>query len=176
MESLYFLRGVNSGRNLADHLQRHYNNDMATHPNKKSMLKESLPEMILVAEYCVTFRKDPKVWGSGGCYGYPPAVLLLSIADSIGSYILGGSVRNHFNILNNTKYYNLHLSASSIGIIYKDYRCKLTHNTVMAPEIFLDIGTNNDDVFELQDGKPYFNLTPFLEVSKQSIKYFLATL
>jgi len=49
------------------------------------MIKESLPELLSVSEYCVDFRKDPKIWGSEGCYGYPANILLLAIADAIGS-------------------------------------------------------------------------------------------
>jgi hypothetical protein len=148
---------------------------MALHPNTNSMLKESLSEMILVAEYCINFRKDSRMWGSDGCYGYPAAVLLLSIVDSIGSYVLGGTVRKHFDILNSSNYYNLGLSSNSIKIIYEDYRCRLTHNTVMEPEIFLAIGGKNNKVFELLNDKPHLNLVPFLEISKKSVKDFLAT-
>ena len=54
---------------------------MAIHPNLQSMLRESLPEMLLVAKYCIEFRKDTSIWSASGCYGYPAALILLSIAD-----------------------------------------------------------------------------------------------
>ena len=72
---------------------------MAIHPNTQSMLYESLPEMLLVAKYCIEFRKDTSIWPAPGCYGYPAALILLSIVDSIGSYVENGNVENHFKIL-----------------------------------------------------------------------------
>ena len=137
------------------------------------MLRESLVEMYLVAKDCINFRKDLNVWGSNGCYGYPAAILLFSIADSIGSYVLGRTTREHFNILNHNDYYNLNLDTGDIEIIYKSYRCLLTHNAVMAPDTVLDIGQIGDAVFEVVNGVPKVNLTPFLEITRSSlIKFF----
>jgi hypothetical protein len=62
---------------------------MAIHPTSASMLKESLPEFLEVANYCADHRKTEEKWGEfkkGGCLGYPGAVILFSIIDSIGSY------------------------------------------------------------------------------------------
>lgn len=137
------------------------------------MLRESLTEMFLVAKDCINFRKDPSVWGSSGCYGYPAAVLLFSIADSIGSYVLGGRTRNHFNILNHSDYYNLNLDDRDIKIIYTSYRCMLTHNAVMAPNVVLDIGQSNSPVFDVLNGVPKINLVPFLEITRNSLIRFL---
>jgi len=146
---------------------------MAIHSSIPSMLRESLVEMFLVAKDCINFRKDPNVWGSQGCYGYPAAVLLFSIADSIGSYVLSGRTRDHFNILNHNDYYNLNLDTGDIEIIYKSYRCLLTHNAVMAPDTVLDIGQIGDTVFEVVSGVPKVNLAPFLEITQSFlIKFF----
>jgi hypothetical protein len=73
------------------------------------MLQESLVEKLLVVKYCIEYRKDPKVWGSYDCFGHPSLVLLLSIVDTIGSFVIGGKTRNHFDILNDKKYYDLNL-------------------------------------------------------------------
>ncbi len=146
---------------------------MAIHESIPSMLQESLIEMILVADYCVHFEKDPQKWGAPGCYGYPAALILLSIADSIGSYVLEGSVENHFNILNHNDYYNLGLTEDEIKVIYNKYRNFLSHNSVIAPEAFLDIGDYENDVFEIRDGRPFINLLPFLLLSKKVVKSFL---
>ena len=146
---------------------------MAIHYSISSMLQESLVEMVLVADYCIKFRKDPKIWGSYGCFGYPAAILLLSIADSIGSYVLGGSVANHFKILNHRDYYNLKLNNDSIKIIYEKYRNLLNHNAVMAVDCSLDIGDEKSQVFEMKNNKPLINLTPFLIVTKKSVVKFL---
>lgn len=148
--------------------------NMAIHNSIPSMLQESLIEMIAVADYCISFRKDHKSWGSHGCYGYPGAILLFSIADSIGSYILGGIfAKNHFKILNHPDYYNLGLTRKEINIIYKNYRCLLTHNSVMPMNHLLDIGTIQDPVFEYKNNMPCINVTPFLGVSKDVVIKFL---
>ena len=85
---------------------------MATHLDIKSMLYESLPEMLLVAKYCIEYRKDKNIWSVSGCYGYPAALLLLSIVDSIGSYIENGkgNIDKRFKVLNNDVYYGLNLT------------------------------------------------------------------
>jgi len=146
---------------------------MAVHLSIPSMLQESLVEMVLVADYCVSFRKDQNLWGTPGCYGYPAAVLLLSIADSIGSYILGGNTRNHFDILKHQDYYNLSLRDSNIEIIYKKYRNLLAHNSVMATDAILDIGNQQDPVFEIENNNPILRLFPFLVLTKEVVKKFL---
>jgi len=137
------------------------------------MLKESLPELVKVAEYCINFRKDPKIWHSHGCYGYPAAILLLAIVDSIGFYVIGGKVREHFNILKHKNYYNLNLKKKDIDRIYENYRCSLTHNAVLEVNVVLDIGKANDAVFEYKNTIPYINLLPFLNVTKNVVGKFL---
>jgi hypothetical protein len=149
---------------------------MAIHNSISSMLKESLPELINVAEYCINFHKDPVIWGSDGCYGYPAAILLFSIADNIGSYVINGGVRKHFDILKHKKYYNLNLRNKEIDIIYKSYRCSLTHNAVLGVNVALYIGKTDGDVFEFRDSMPYINLLPFLNITKKAVKIFLEDL
>lgn len=146
---------------------------MATHFTVSSILKESLVEMFLVAEYSIEFRKDISVWGAGGCYGYPSAILLFSIADSIGSYAIGGNVRKHFNILNHEDYYNLKLNQPKIDMLYEKYRSLLIHNAVMANEATLSIGDKDSLVFELRESTPYLNLLPFLEKTRVALSNFL---
>ena len=148
--------------------------NMAIHSSAASMVKESLNEMILVADYCFGYRKDPLVWKSQGCYGFPAALLLLSVIDSIGFVILKGSVRKHFDILNHQDYYNLGLSKESIDIIYKNYRCMLSHNSRIAPGYWLDIGNKESSVFEFtKKGEPCLYLVPFLCLSKKVVEVFL---
>ncbi|MFC1514889.1 hypothetical protein ACFL5X_03210 [Candidatus Omnitrophota bacterium] len=146
---------------------------MAFHYSIPSMLQESLRELAAVAEYCVTYQKDLRTWGSHGCYGYPAAILLLSIADSIGSYVIGGDVKEHFDILSHPNYYNLSLDKESIDIIYKNYRCLLTHHSAMAFEATLGIGKENEPVFEITRGKPLLRLSPFLRITKEVVETFL---
>ena len=146
---------------------------MATHPNTQSMLYESLPEMLLAAKYCIESRKDIEIWPAPGCYGYPAALILLSIADSIGSYVENGKVENHFKILNNPEYYNLDLDERFLQVIYKYYRNTLTHNSVLTPNISLDIGQPDDRIFEEINNIFVLNLVPFYNLSVLSVNKLL---
>jgi len=146
---------------------------MAIHPSLQSMLNESLPEMLLVAKYCIEFRKDTHIWSAPGCYGYPAALLLLSIADSIGSYVEQGKVENHFKILNNKDYYGLNLNDEEIRIVFDNYRNLLSHHTVMSTNVGLNIGSPNDPILQNQNGRYWLNLIPFYNVSVQAVNSFL---
>jgi hypothetical protein len=47
----------------------------------------------------VGYQKDENIWGAPGCLGYPSALLLLSIANGIGSYVVGGgNTEKHFSL------------------------------------------------------------------------------
>src|SRR5262245_23475504 len=139
---------------------------MAIHPSLVALLRESLPEFLHTAAYCVSFRKDD-TWGRtqvGGCLGLPASALLLSIADSIGSYhagdpqfvvLLDGKqvpIRNdpsqHLFIFN-SKYYGLSLARTTIKKIYENYRCLLVHNSALAFDHFLFKGGEDDDPFPI---------------------------
>jgi len=146
---------------------------MAIHSNLQSMLNESLPEMLLVAKYSVEFQKDTNIWPAPGCYGYPAAILLLSIADSIGSYVENGNVKNHFKVLNNKDYYGLNLSENEIKIIYDEYRNLLVHNTVMSTNVGLNIGSSSDPVLQNQNGRFWLNLVPFYNLSVKAVNSIL---
>lgn len=146
---------------------------MAIHKNIPSMLQESLPEMILVAKYCIEFSKKVPPWPAHCCYGYPAALLLLSIADSIGSYIEKGNIKNHFKILNNTDYYGLDLSDDELEIIYDNYRNLLSHHTVMATNVGLKIGSRNDPVLQKENDRYWLNLIPFYYKSVKAVNFLL---
>lgn len=146
---------------------------MATHPNIQSMVRESLPEMILVAKYCIEFKKDTKFWPAPGCYGYPAALILLSIVDSIGSYVEKGNIINHFKILNNIDYYGQNFSAQEIKIIYDKYRNTLSHHTVMATNVGLSIGLSNDRILQNNNGRYRLNLISFYNASVKAVDAFL---
>jgi hypothetical protein len=146
---------------------------MALHTSHTSMIKESLPEFLKVAEFCIEFRKDPKEWGSEGCYGYPANVLLLAIADAIGSYVVQGNTRNHFEILNHPDYYDLKLDEPSVTKIYEAYRCLGTHNAVLGKDVILDIGKDDDQIFYLKKEIAHLNLKPLLNLTKTVVTKFL---
>lgn len=146
---------------------------MAIHPDLQSMLQESLLEMLLVAKYSIEFQKDKVIWPAPGCYGYPAALLLLSITDSIGSYVRGRSVKNHFRVLNDNNYYGLNLTGDEIEIMYQ-YRNRLSHNTVMSTEVGLNIGTPNDLVLKKENGKYWLYLIPYYKISVKAVTAFLS--
>lgn len=146
---------------------------MAIHYSIPSMLQESLVEIFLVSRDCINFRKDPKLWKSSGCYGYPALILLFVIADSIGSYVIGRNTRRHFDILDHPDFYNLKLGKNKIDIIYEKYRCLLTHNGVLAKNMFLNIGNNKSAIFEINKKICSINLIPFLNLTKKVLKKFL---
>lgn len=146
---------------------------MAIHSSIPSMVRESLVETFLVSEYCIKFQKDPNIWKSNGCYGYPASKLLFSIVDTIGSYVIGINPRKHFDILSHPDYYNLELDEKSIKIIYENYRSTLEHNSAMPLNHILDIGNENDKVFEIVNGCPRINLISFLILSEHVLGKFL---
>lgn len=137
------------------------------------MLQESLTEMLLVAKYCIEFRKEVPPWSAPGCYGYPAALILLSIADSIGSYVEQGNVENHFKILNNKDYYNLNLDNEALRAVYDYYRNTLSHNAVLAPNVVLDIGQNNEMVIQKTNNSYLLKLVPLFNVSAIAVNNFL---
>lgn len=149
---------------------------MALHPNLQSMLHESLPEKLFVAKYCIEYKKedDPKKeWPTPGCYGYPAALLLLSIADTIGSFVEEGNVEDHFKILNNSKYYGLNFTREELKIVYNKYRNLLSHHSLLSTDTGLRIGKKSIPVLIQTQSKYWLNLVPFYLVSVQALSRFL---
>ena len=133
---------------------------MAIHNSPASMLKESLDETLEAARYCATYKKTDSKWGefnNRGCLGYPSAILLFSLIDSLGSYfrkdksfkiLIDGNEETinatgweHFKILN-SKYFNQNLPKAFIQTLYNSYRSKLTHNSVLGKDVHM-IPDNN---------------------------------
>src|SRR3990172_12864231 len=61
---------------------------MSVHTSLTSLLKESIPEFLRAAEFCVTHHKklESPEENEHSILGYPAAALLFCIADTIGSY------------------------------------------------------------------------------------------
>lgn len=123
---------------------------MALHKTPNSMLKESLSESIEAAKFCVYYRKTGEKWGSyatNGCLGFPAAIILFSIIDTIGSYFrkdkqfivyidnnkhsINGEGWEHFKILNSKYFMQQSLSLDFIKALYQKFRNSLTHNSVL---------------------------------------------
>ena len=127
------------------------------------MIKESLPEFLNAAKFCLEFRKK-----DGGCLGYSCALLLFSVIDSIGSYFRGNSQFEinidyqatkinkdgweHFKILN-SNYFKQNLSENFIRKLYSSYRSFLSHNAVLGRDSLMIIDNTilNDGTF----GRPF---------------------
>lgn len=164
---------------------------MAHHSSQASMLRQSLTDMINGARICINYKKD-----DGGCLGYPACLILLSIADAIASYLEGdqnfkikidGSIKiidsdgyKRFYIFNSS-YYNLRLSESFIKLIYKNYRCLLSHNATLVYGHFInmnnpfkipfdDSGYKNEETGEKY---PVISLKPLLQCSIFAVTKFI---
>ena len=128
---------------------------MALHETPASMLKESLDETLEAAKFCADYKKTDEKWGeyaTGGCLGYPSAILLFSLVDTVGSYfrknndfkvlidgkqeIINAAGWEHFKILN-SKYFNQSLSKQSLKLLYEKSRSCLTHNSVLGSNIVM---------------------------------------
>lgn len=172
---------------------------MALHINKVELLRESLLEMIYLADYAVTYRKtDRNKWGTnatGGILGFPSTVILFSIIDCIGSVFSGdqnfkividGKERvikdtsQHIYILN-SKYFNLNLSQTDLDNIYKNVRSTLTHNSLLPEGYTLKIGDAEKNPFQIAinelDNRIYFiNLIPLFKLTKSAVETFIKDL
>ena len=134
-------------------------------------------ENLLVSRYCIEYRKTPLLWGGrSGCYGYPAAILLFIIADTIGSYILGGNNEHHFEILNDHRYYDLKLSKHEINEIYRNYRSLLVHNGALPIDRLLAIGYVFSPVLDkTTNGGLVLNLIPFWNKTYCCVGHFVNT-
>lgn len=162
---------------------------MAIHGSLENLLKESLPEYIEAARYCIRYKKDTE-WGENqfrGCLGYPGTALLFTIADSIGSYLkkkpdftvqiegVPYSINNtsqHLYVFN-SDYYRLALDKRTIEKLYDNYRGPLIHNTALPIEHFLFKDRESDEPFIIVNEKIQINVSAFLLVSETAVSKFI---
>jgi hypothetical protein len=165
---------------------------VAIHPELKSLIRESLREYLHVAEYCVQFEKDVD-WPQdqiGGCLGYPAAVMLFSIVDTIGSFhrgsdlsvLIEGKTRDirkdgfqHFFVLN-SEYYGQALDEAALKRLYDNFRSLLVHNAALAPLNCLIKDPANAEAFPQLTGSRMVNVQAFLQISRVAVQKFLARL
>ncbi|ODT44717.1 MAG: hypothetical protein ABS70_04860 [Nitrospira sp. SCN 59-13] len=156
---------------------------MALHRTTIQLLKESLPEFLHVAEYCIGFRKP-----DGGCLGYPGAAVLFSIADSLGSYHRGRtdftvpvdganvSIKSqgyHHLFIFNSRFYGFDLSEAEIKKLYANYRCLLLHNSALANDHFLFLEKPESPAFVTDRSGIHVNVAGLLRVTKMAVSAFL---
>jgi hypothetical protein len=158
---------------------------MALHDDELSMLKESLPEYLRLAQLGIEFKKD-----NGGALGYPSATLLFAVVDIIGSHLRkrqgidpytvtvdGGTqpikkTAHHFRVLN-SPYFDLTLSAAEIERLYDLSRCPLTHNALLGRGVRLSVNQSIPDGIEFRDGIANISLPDFLSRCEQAVERFL---
>src|SRR6266850_2643450 len=158
---------------------------MAIHISTPSLIHEALSEYVAIAEHCITTGKP-----TGGCYGFPTALLCFTIVDTIGSFYYGdrsftinidqktrtidGNRFKHYFILN-SDYYGQSLREKDIKRLYEYYRCLLVHNAALAPNCALDIGKETDPPFAVHTSQhiDHVNLRPFLDLSHIAVAKFL---
>jgi len=169
---------------------------MALHSQKVGLVKESLVEMLYVAEYAVTCRKTDKTkWGAyatGGILGFPATMILFSIIDCLGSIfannknfqvIIDGkkkSIKNpnqHIYILN-SKYFDLDLSQVDLDNIYSNVRSTLTHNSLLPEGYLLQIGESENLPFNVainESGRRiyFINVIKLYEFTKRATEKFI---
>lgn len=164
---------------------------MADHPDTASMLQESLREYLCVADWCVHYQKDDS-WGPGqigGRLGYPSAVMMFCIADTIGAFHRGDgnftvvvdgkavAIRKqgfqHFYVFN-SDYYGQSLSEAAIKRIYTNFRDILVHNAALAPEHPLVSLPKSSEAFPVHEGRQLVNIDGFLSISQAAVGRFLA--
>ena len=169
---------------------------MALHSTPASMLKESLHEILEASKYCIEYKKDdPEKWKeltSNGCLGYPGAILLFSIVDSIGSYyrqnksftievdgkskFISSDGWQHFLILN-SKYFNQNLSEKFIKVLYAKFRSCLTHNSVLGKDARMEPENSNGMAFyeglnEKKEFRYIISMKEFWILCEMAIKEF----
>jgi len=169
---------------------------MAIHKEKLGLAKESIYEMLHVAEYAVTYRKtDKDQWrnnATGGILGFSATVILFSIIDCLGSYFANNlkftvtidkkekpikKPTDHIYILN-SKYFNLDLSQIDLDNIYKNVRSTLTHNSLLPAGYRLQIGENESLPFNIGENMVerrvyYINVIRLFEVTKKAVEMFM---
>ena len=145
---------------------------MAIHKDKNSMLKESLIEMIDIADYCLKTRKE-----NGGYYGFPASIILLSLIDSIGAHY-GYGKSKRFHVLNNKELFGLNLREKSIDVLYHEYRNQLFHENLIKPGAILRMGKETDVPFEISTNRriSVLNLLSLLKFSKKAVSKLLSKL
>lgn len=151
---------------------------MPIHLSKDSMKFESMIEMIKVAQYCINFNKKED-WGFEGCYGYPAAILLLSIVDGIGAHVKGGGddMKTHFTILNDPEWFDFQLTEEEIEALRKGLRSRLIHQSYMDSNLALNKGSFDDKaIITTKDGVMLLNLVPFFERTKYCVEKIVKTL
>ena len=163
------------------------------HSAPESMVVEALEQNLMAVELALKHKARVVSANSNayGILGYPSAILMFSIIDTIGShfrkskvqpYILldNTSVRitasgdQHFYILN-SEYFDLKLTKDNIKAFYKIGRNTLNHNSLIGEELTL-VASYNTPFLKVNDvsgkGKYEVHLFSFYEACVSAIEKF----
>ena len=127
----------------------------------------------------------------GGCYGYPTALLLLSVVKTIGSYhrhdaafsvevegrsyAIDGDGAECFRVLN-SPYFGQTLTGVEIRRVYEFYQCLSVCDPARPKPHFLAIGTPIDPVFgrDAHGTMTLMYLVPLYQCCVKAVSAFLA--
>ncbi|OHD56957.1 MAG: hypothetical protein A2Y33_08325 [Spirochaetes bacterium GWF1_51_8] len=120
----------------------------------KETIVESLNESLRLARVGIEYKKSKEngiLWKQPeGILGFPVTILLCSITDAIGSYILGS--KKSYEIIGDKDFYdfkdiNDSNKANYAEMLYTQYRNPLIHNQIIREQYRLD--TRNSDIKSL---------------------------
>lgn len=153
---------------------------------------EALLENIKVINFCLHYNKTSEEVQTDftvPCLGYPAAILLCSVIDTMGSFFRGSestfqvgseikkieTASDHFLILNHDILFDLNLSGKTIFDFYTTYRSKLTHNNSLPRNNFLRADSASDQLFRLntEDEIEVINLVALFKVVKNATNIFI---
>jgi hypothetical protein len=143
---------------------------MAQHHTSESMLRESLPEMVRAAEWCIQTSKPGAEPGS--VHGYPGAVLLCAAIASIGSWTTDKRrAKDQFAAaLVDERLFDLGIDWDTADLVYDRVRNLLTHNAVVAQSVMLVRGSPLDPAIVRDGDHLTINLGPLLEHTRNAVE------
>jgi len=161
---------------------------MGIHADQISQIKEAIEEKLLIAKLAIDLKKP----SGGGCHGYPAALLLFSIIDTIGSFHrgsenfsvtfsdgettrIGAEGRHHFYVLS-SKFFECSLTRKEAEIIYDNYRNVLDHNSTLPSFRLLSNAAGNAQPFEFKPGHSIIYLPALYAKTEGAVKLFLSTI
>jgi len=165
---------------------------MAIHNKQAHQQIEALLENIKVIDFCLHYNKTNELVQTDftvPCLGYPAAILLFSVIDTMGSFFRGSdstiqvgselkkieTASDHFIILNHNILFNLNLSGKTIFDFYSTYRSKLTHNNSLPVNNFLIANSASDKIFTLNSNYEIevINLVALFKVVESATNIFI---
>ena len=153
------------------------------------LLAASLREYIESSKLALEYQKD-ETWKGAGCLGFASALLLMSVVDTIGSYLrrsdvtveidgvsrrIDGDGFKHFFVLNVPDAFGQSLSHAEIKQLYDTYRSPLSHNAAIAFSNALIADGSSEVPFPIVNGRRVVNLVPLHNLCCKAAAWLLGT-